>query len=330
MERARERSGERRPVLIVVDPRRTATAEVADLHVAPKPGTDGILLSGLLAELLRRGAVDRAFIEAHTSGFAEHEKALLAFPRDYVLRNCGVSGETFDRVADTWAASRAALSFWAMGVNQKITGANTSGALINLHLATGHVGRPGAGPFSLTGQPNAMGGREVGGLANLLPAHRDYFNPDHRREVQALWGSGPLPERKGLTAVELFERAASGRVDVLWIVCTNPAVSIPNQRMVREAFARTPLVILQDVVSTTATAAHADLLLPAAGWAEKSGTVTNSERRVSAVRQAVSAPGECLPDWRIACEVARRLGWEKAFAFETAEDVWAEHVRATA
>ena len=319
-----------RPRLVVLDPRRTATAEVADLHLALRPGSDALLLTGLLAELARRGGLDEAYVEGHTEGFGALRAALAALPLELVARRCGVPAAALAQLADWWSGARAALSLWAMGVNQSCHGTETVNAITNLHLATGQLGRPGAGPFSLTGQPNAMGGREVGAMATLLSAHRDLGSEADRREIEALWGCAPLPAAPGRTAVELFEHAAAGGVDVLWIVASNPAVTLPDQATVRRALERTPLVVLQDVVGSTDTARFADLLLPAAGWGEKAGTMTSSERAVARVRAAVPPPGEALPDWRIAQRVAERLGCGHAFAWADEREVFAEHAATSA
>jgi len=283
----------------------------------------------VLAELARRGRLDRDFIARATENFEAVAPALLDFPFARAERDCGVPTALVSQVADLFGAARAALSLWTMGVNQSAHGTDTVGALIDLHLATGQLGQPGAGPFSLTGQPNAMGGREVGAMATLFSAHRSLASDGDRREIEAIWGCPPIPGEPGRSAVELFAHAAEGGLDVLWIAGTNPAVSMPDQAVVREALRRTPLVILQDVSLSSETAAYADLLLPAAGFAEKSGTMTNSERGVARVRRAIAPPGECRPDWEIAALVARRLGFGDAFAFRDDADVWAEHLRTT-
>jgi assimilatory nitrate reductase catalytic subunit len=220
-------------------------------------------------------------------------------------------------------------------LNQSSSGTAKNAALINLHLATGQIGKPGAGPFSLTGQPNAMGGREVGGLANLLSAHRDLANPAHRAEVAALWGVPTVPEKPGKTAVEMFQAAADGEIKALWIACTNPAQSMPDQATVRRALERAEFVVVQEAFSTTATCRYADLLLPATTWGEKEGTVTNSERRISRVRAAVAAPGEARHDWQIAVEFARKLEamgvgpGKPIFAYTNPESIWNEHREST-
>jgi assimilatory nitrate reductase catalytic subunit len=326
--------------LIVVDPRRTETADEADLFLPIQPGTDVALFNAMLHVMVWEGWLDEAHIAAHTRGFAEL-KALVAqwSPRD-AARVCGVPADDivtaarwFAHGGDTGNAHRRAptLSLYCQGLNQSSSGTAKNCALINLHLACGQIGRAGAGPLSLTGQPNAMGGREVGGMATVLPGHRDPGDAQHRAEVAALWGVDALPDRPGLTAVEMFEAAARGEIDVLWIVCTNPAQSLPDQALVQAALQRCPFVIVQEAFAHTATARAADLLLPAATWGEKDGTVTNSERRISRVRAAVPAPGDARADWRIAADVAQRLqarlrpGRPSVFAYPDAESVWLEH-----
>ncbi|MEK1842659.1 MAG: molybdopterin-dependent oxidoreductase, partial [Pseudomonas sp.] len=259
--------------------------------------------------------------------------------RDYtptmVSQLCGISVEQLHQCAQWVGTSPSFLSLWCMGLNQSTAGSAKNSALINLHLATGQIGRPGAGPFSLTGQPNAMGGRETGSLSNLLPGHREAANADHRAQVADYWGVDQLPATTGLTAIELFEQMRSGKIKALWIACTNPAQSLPDQTAVREALQACPFVVLQEAFRTTETAAFADLLLPAASWGEKDGTVTNSERRISHVRQAIGAPGEARPDWSITVDFAQRLekhlrpGATSLFAFETPAQVFDEYKHLT-
>lgn len=293
--------------IIVVDPRRTDTCELADLHLAILPGTDVALCHGILHILLWEGWIDRAFIDAHTEGF----DALKALVRDYtpaaVADICGISVENLQTCAELIGKAPSFLSLWCMGLNQSSSGSAKNSALINLHLATGQIGKVGAGPFSLTGQPNAMGGRETGSLSNLLPGHREAGNAEHRSEVAAYWGVDALPDAPGLSAVELFEAVRAGKVKALWIACTNPAQSMPDQQKIHEALVTCPFVVVQEAYATTETCRYADLLLPAAGWGEKEGSVTNSERRVSHVRRTVPAPGEARADWAIASDFARRL-----------------------
>ncbi len=294
---------------IVVDPRRTDTAAMADLHLQIQPGTDVALFNGMLHHLVWEGLLDEGFIAAHTSGFA----GLKALLREYTPRMsaeiCGIAADDLVTAAEWFGRSPAALSLYCMGLNQSAHGTDKNLALIQLHLATRQIGRPGAGPFSLTGQPNAMGGREVGGMATMLAAHRELGDAAHRAEVETLWNLAPgtLPARPGLAAVELFEALRGGRVKAVWIACTNPVHSMPDIGVVREALHRAEYVIVQEAFAGTDTVPYADALLPASTWGEKEGTVTNSERRISRVRAAVDAPGQAKPDWWIAREVARRL-----------------------
>lgn len=335
--------------LIVADPRRTETAEAADLFLQILPGSDVALFHGMLHLMLWEGLTDAAYIAAHTTGFEALRDRVRDFVPKEVAKVCGI------READLVQAARwfagldqpgsdgrrgPALSLYCQGLNQSSSGTAKNAALINLHLATGQIGRAGAGPFSLTGQPNAMGGREVGGLANLLSAHRDLANPEHRAEVARLWGVDSVPAMPGKTAVEMFQAAADGEIKALWIACTNPAQSMPDQATVRRALERAEFVVVQEAYATTATCAYADLLLPATTWGEKDGTVTNSERRISRVRAAVPAAGEARSDWSIATAFAQRLqarleaaGQRPAraplLAYDSAEAVWNEHREST-
>ncbi|RPH43479.1 MAG: nitrate reductase [Burkholderiales bacterium] len=293
--------------IVVVDPRRTDTAELADLHLPILPGTDVALCHAMLHAMLWEGWVDRAYVDAHTEGF----DALRAVVRDctpaWAAEVCGVPAESIVTAARWFATAGPTLSLYCQGLNQSTSGTAKNAALIGLHLATGQIGRPGAGPLSLTGQPNAMGGRETGTMANLLPGHRDPSDAHDRAEMARRWGVAELPATPGLTAVELFEAIGAGRVRCVWIACTNPVQSLPDSEAVRTALAAAEFVVLQEAYSGTATEPFADLLLPASTWPEKSGTVTNSERRVSRVRAALPPPGEARADWAIAADFARRL-----------------------
>ena len=329
--------------VIVADPRRTDTAELADLYLPLQPGTDVMLFHGLLHVMLWEGWTDNAYIAAHTNGFDELKALVRDCTPDVVAQTCGLKKEDLFTAARWFAGldgqgfahRRPTLSLYCQGLNQSSSGTAKNASLINLHLATGQIGKPGAGPFSLTGQPNAMGGREVGGLANLLSAHRDLANPAHRAEVAALWGVADVPSKPGKTAVEMFQAAAGGEIKALWIACTNPAQSMPDQATVRRALQRAEFVVVQEAFATAATCDFADLLLPATTWGEKEGTVTNSERRISRVRAAVPASGEARHDWRIAVDVARRLeaqlrpGQPTLFPYETPEAIWNEHREST-
>jgi assimilatory nitrate reductase catalytic subunit len=344
---------------IVVDVRRTETAETADLFLQIQPGTDVALYHGMLHLMLWEGLTDPAYIATHTTGFDALRDAVRAWTPKEAARVCGIREDDLIQAARWFAQSDrrigqdgrstpgATLSLYCQGLNQSASGTDKNAALINLHLATGQIGRAGAGPFSLTGQPNAMGGREVGGLSNLLSAHRDLANPAHRAEVAALWGIADVPAQPGKSAIEMFQAAADGELKALWIACTNPAQSLPDQATVHRALQRCDFVVLQEAFSTTATAAYADLLLPATTWGEKTGTVTNSERRISRVRPAVPAPGQTRHDWLIGQQFARRLearlpelrtswcaGQDTLFPYRDdeagAEAIWNEHRASTA
>lgn len=293
--------------IIFCDPRRTDTAEIADLYLPIQPGTDVSLFNGMLHIMLWELWTDNAYIAAHTTGFDALKTTVRDYTPDIVAETCGIKKEDLFTAAKMFATSAATLSLYCQGLNQSSSGTAKNAALINLHLATRQIGKPGAGPFSLTGQPNAMGGREVGGLANLISAHRDMANPEHRAEVASLWGVKDVPSKPGKTAVEMFQAAADGEIKALWIACTNPAQSMPDQATVRRALERAELVIVQEAFATASTCDYADLLLPATTWGEKIGTVTNSERRISRVRAAVSAPGQTRHDWAIAVDFAQRL-----------------------
>jgi assimilatory nitrate reductase catalytic subunit len=293
--------------IIFCDPRKTDTAEIADLYLPIQPGTDVALFNGMLHTMLWEGWTDNAYIAAHTNGFDALKSTVREYTPELVAQTCGIKKEDLFTATKLFATSAATLSLYCQGLNQSSSGTAKNAALINLHLATAQLGKPGAGPFSLTGQPNAMGGREVGGLANLMSAHRDMANPAHRAEVAALWGVADVPSKPGKTAVEMFQAAADGEIKALWIACTNPAQSMPDQATVRRALERAELVIVQEAFATTETCHYADLLLPATTWGEKDGTVTNSERRISRVRAAVPAPGEARHDWSIAVAFANRL-----------------------
>ena len=321
--------------ITVVDPRRTETAAFADLHLQIAPGSDLLLYNAMLHVLLWEDRIDRDFIRDHTTGFAALRDKLAECSPGNVAAVCGVSAAEIVEAARRFGDARATLSLWCQGLNQSHHGTANNAALIHLHLATGQLGRPGAGPFSLTGQPNAMGGREVGAMATLLPGHRDLADPAHRAEVARFWGVPALPEKPGLAAIELFDALADGRVKAVWIACTNPAQSLPDQARVRAALQAAEFVVVQEAYADTETAAFADLLLPAASWGEKSGTVTNSERRISRVRSVIPPPGDARPDWAIAADFARRLavrlGREASgFVFEDEAGIFAEHAALTA
>ncbi len=322
---------ERRPDLkvIVIDPRRTPTCEVADLHLPVKAGTDVWLFNGLLSYLRRHGAINRDFVASHTSGADRALEAADSSAADAatVASICGVDVSRLTEFYRMFAANERVVTAFSQGVNQSSVGTDKVNSIINCHLLTGRIGRPGMGPFSLTGQPNAMGGREVGGLATSLAAHMDLENPRHRATVQKFWNSPVIAKAPGLKAVDLFEAIHAGRIKAVWIMGTNPVVSMPEADRVRAALACCELVVVSDCIARTDTTAYAHVLLPATGWGEKDGTVTNSERRISRQRSFVDPAGEARPDWWIVCEVARRLGFGDSFDFRSAAEVFDEHAR---
>ncbi|MBC7503113.1 MAG: molybdopterin-dependent oxidoreductase [Herminiimonas sp.] len=319
---------------IVADPRRTDTARDADLFLPILPGTDVALFNGMLHICLWEDMADMAYVDAHTEGFAELKRLVRDYTPQSVAQTCGISEADLTTAARWFGASKASLSLYCQGLNQSSSGTAKNAALINLHLATHQIGKPGAGPFSLTGQPNAMGGREVGGLANLLSAHRDMANPAHRAEIAALWGVDDVPSKPGKTAVEMFEAVRAGEIKVLWIACTNPAQSMPDQKLIREALDTAEMVIVQEAYKNTATVEYADILLPATTWSEKEGTVTNSERRITRLHPVLSPPAETRHDWEIVRNVARKLELlmgriDTLFPYQSAEDIWNEHRETT-
>jgi assimilatory nitrate reductase catalytic subunit len=324
---AREKRGTR---IVAIDPRATVTTEVADLHLAIAPGADVALFAGLVAHLAEVGRVDRAYVEAHTVGFEAALAEARAFDLAAAARTTELSLDALKAFYDLFARTERVVTVYSQGVNQSSAGTDKVNAILNCHLATGRIGRPGMGPFSVTGQPNAMGGREVGGLANMLAAHMEIENPGHCRIVQDFWGSPLIATKAGLKAVDLFRAVEDGRVKALWIIGTNPADSMPEADRVREAIRNCPFVVVSDVCSRTDTTALADVLLPAAAWGEKDGTVTNSERRMSRQRAFLSLPGEALPDWRQVAEVAKRMGFGDAFAWRSPAEIFGEYARLTA
>ena len=324
---AKERRG---TSIVVVDPRRTATAESSDFHLALRPGSDVALFNGLLAHLWSSGAADLGFVAGHTSGFDAALSAAESVRLADVARATGLAPAELQRFYALFAGTERVVTVFSQGVNQAADGTDKVNAIINCHLVTGRIGRPGAGPFSITGQPNAMGGREVGGLANQLAAHMALEDAGDRDRVRRFWRSPRVAERAGLKAVDLFRAVADGRVKALWIMATNPADSMPEADAVQGALITCPFVVVSDVVRDTDTTRHADVLLPAAAWGEKDGTVTNSERRISRQRPFRRPPGEAWPDWRIVAEVARRMGHGDAFAFASPAAVFRDHAALSA
>lgn len=316
--------------LVVIDPRRTETCEEADLHLPIRPGTDVMLMNGLLAHCRREGLVDEAYLNASVD-VPDVFWSALDEGHDLwtVAKTCDILPADLQRFFDLFAQNPRTVTMFSQGINQSIRGTDQANAIINLHLATGRIGKPGAAPFSITGQPNAMGGREVGGLATTLAAHRG-FGAEDVADVGRFWAAERMATKPGLKAVDLFRAVGEGRIKALWIMATNPAVSMPDASRVREALAACPFVVVSDVMAETDTSRLAHVRLPAAAWGEKDGTVTNSERMVSRQRSALSLPGEARPDWWIVTQVARRMGWSDAFPFERPAEIWREHARLTA
>ncbi|MDF2998652.1 MAG: molybdopterin oxidoreductase [Xanthobacteraceae bacterium] len=324
LEAARGRRGTK---LVVIDPRKTATGEEADLFLPVAPGQDTALFAGLLSFLAERDALDRSYIEAHTSGFDEALAAAreIAPGVDTVARKTGVPADDLARFYSLFATTERVVTCYSQGVNQSAQGTDKVNAIINVHLATGRIGRPGMGPFSLTGQPNAMGGREVGGLANQLAAHMGFTTIDIDR-VRRFWDAPNIAEREGLKAVAMFDAIAAGKIKALWVMGTNPAVSLPRADAVRAALRSIDFLAVSDNVGSNDTlGCRPHLVLPALAWGEKDGTVTNSERRISRQRPFLSPPGEAKPDWWAVAQVGKRLGFGAAFAWRSAADVFREH-----
>ena len=317
--------------LIVIDPRRTPTAAAADLHLPVAPGGDIALLNALGRLLLLMGAADQRFIDAHTRGFDDYRRFLLEQDLGELCAVAGVSEESLYRVARLLAGAGAFLSFYCMGLNQSTVGMWKNNSLINLHLLTGQIGKPGAGPFSLTCQPNAMGGREAGLLSHQLPGYRTVEDAEHRRQVEEYWGRRPGSIRPGvgLTAVEMFRALEKGSLKAIWIAGTNPAVSLPDLHQIRRGLQKAQLVVVSDAYHPTETTRLADVLLPAAQWGEKDWTSTNSERTVGFSPKLFEPPGEALPDWQIVARFAQTLGY-KGFAYASAAEVWDEFIGLTA
>lgn len=306
--------------IVVIDPRRTASCDQADLHLALDPGSDVALFNHLLTQIYEGGAFDMAFLQ-HVDGFDASLEA--AYADDVTVT--GLERAEIEAFCALWMQHEKVVTVYSQGVNQSIAGTDKVNSITNCHLATGRIGKPGCGPFSVTGQPNAMGGREVGGLANMLACHLDLENTDHRAAVQQFWGAGPLPQAPGLKAVDMFRAVRDGKIKALWIIHTNPAVSMPDAGAVAAAIEGCAFTVVSDITEHTDTARLADVLLPATAWAEKSGTVTNSDRTISRQRPVLPAPGAAMGDWRILAEVGKRMGWHQAFDYETPAEIFREH-----
>jgi ferredoxin-nitrate reductase len=314
--------------IICIDPRRTDTAAFADLHLQIIPGSDIILYHAIAKRIIEKGYVDHDFVKNHAENFKQYKDLVLGTSLEKASKLCGISVNDIKLAADLIGKAKGFISLWAMGLNQSAVGVDKNTALLNLSLLTGQVGKPGSGPFSLTGQPNAMGGREVGGMATLLAAHKDIANPAHRKEVADFWGVDEISDKPGLTATEMFEALESGKMKAVWIICTNPLVSLPDSRRAEKALQNAKFVVVQDISHNADTAKFADLLLPAAGWLEKEGTMTNSERRISYLPKGINPPGEALPDIEILIRFAKKMNFN-GFNFNSAEEIYKEHCALT-
>ncbi|MBW8243622.1 molybdopterin-dependent oxidoreductase [Muricauda oceani] len=310
--------------LIVVDPRKTQTCALADLHLQILPGTDVILFNAMARWLIEKKKIDTSFIQKHTSNFEACKQMAFELSIRKAAEKCGITAGEIQKAAKMIADAKGFISMWTMGLNQSVIGVDKNVSLLNLSLLTGQIGKPGSGPFSLTGQPNAMGGREVGGMASLLAAHRDLGNPRHREEVQQFWGGKEIKGEPGLTATEMFDALESGKMKAIWIICTNPVVSLPNAKKIEKALEKANFVIVQDISHNSETTKYADLLLPAAGWLEKEGTMTNSERRISYLPKVIDAPGEALPDAEILWRFAQEMGYG-GFDYNSVSEVYDEY-----
>lgn len=322
-----ERAKQRNPAMkvVTVDPRRTDTTTLADLHIGLRPGSDAALFNGLLHYLAENKGLDKAFIENSTQGIENALSAAESWSLSKVAETCDIAIDDVKQFYAWFCEQPKVISFFSMGINQSTTGVDKGNAIINCHLACGKIGKEGSGPFSITGQPNAMGGREVGGLSNMLAAHMDIENPTHHQIVQQFWQAPNLVTKPGLRAVDMFQAAADGKLKCLWIMATNPVASMPNRALVERALNNCELVIVSETAAKTDTLAFADIALPATGWSEKNGTVTNSERRISRQRGLLQPLGEAKHDWEIMCLVAKAMGFGEAFNFTHPADIFAEH-----
>lgn len=315
--------------IITVDPRRTQTATSSDIHLQINPGTDVTLNHAIGRILIENDWLDNDFVANHTDGFEDYKIKVFERTLAESAEICGVAEKLIFKTASLIAKAKGFVSMWTMGLNQSVIGVNKNLSLINLSLITGKIGKVGNGPFSLTGQPNAMGGREVGGLANMLASHREIANPIHRLEMEEFWGGSTISDKIGLTATEMFKGLEEGKLKAIWIVCTNPMVSLPDARMAELAMKNAKFVVVQDVSNRADTIKFADVVLPAAAWAEKEGTMTNAERRITHLSKVIDAPAEALPDAEIICRFAAKMGWEKKFKYNNFGEIYKEYTETT-
>ncbi len=327
LQHAREQRPEMQ--IVVIDPRTTTTAEIADTHLALEPGTDRILFGGLLNYLSKNEQLSTRFINEHTSGITETLSVVANMSLELVADETGCDINTIESFYQSFSTHKKVVTVYSQGINQSIVGTDTVNSILNCHLATGKIGKPGCGPFSITGQPNAMGGREVGGLANMLACHMDIENAEHRDRVQRFWASPAMAKTPGPKAVDLFKAINQDKIKVLWVMATNPADSLPEADAIRQALTRIPTLIVSDVIAETDTAMHAQVLLPALAWGEKDGTVTNSERRISRQRSLHKGPPGARPDWWIVTQVAQAMGFT-GFEFNNPASVFREYAALSA
>ena len=316
--------------IVVIDPRRSITADNADLHLGIKPDGDALLFNALLLELSKRGLVNQQYVNDHVSGYDDAMAAASACCNEDIADQLGISTDDLKQFLDLAASCEKTVTVYSQGVNQSRAGTDKVNAIINCHLATGRIGKPGMGPFSITGQPNAMGGREVGGLATMLACHRDLDNPEHQSQVQRFWNSPRIANKVGLTAVDMFRAVDRGEIKAIWIMATNPVDSLPEADSVASALAKCPFVVVSDVTSQSDTVHHAHVLLPAQAFGEKDGTVTNSERRISRQRRINEPVGEAKPDWWAIAKVAMKMGFERSFDFASPAKIFAEYASLSA
>ena len=317
--------------IIVSDPRKTQTCSIANVHLQLNPGTDITLHHAIGRILIENAEIDVDFLQHHTEGFEKYRQTVLERTITEAAAICGVKESDIQMAASYIGNAKGFITMWTMGLNQSVIGVNKNLSLINLNLITGHIGKPGSGPFSLTGQPNAMGGREVGGLSNLLPAHRDLSKEADRNEVEKFWQIplGTIQSTPGFTATEIFEALNDGKLKAVWILCTNPLISLPDVRIAEAGLKKAKFVVVQDISNKPETLQYADVVLPAAAWAEKEGTMTNAERRISYLNKIVAAPGEAMPDAEIICRFAKKMGFN-GFDFANMAAIFAEHAALTA
>lgn len=311
--------------VVVIDPRKTATAELADIFLPIKPGTDVALFNGLLNYLINEQKINEEYIKLYCEGWQQTRQSVIHWGLKLTASYCGVDISELEAFYSLFANSHSVISFYSQGVNQSSQGVDKCNAIINCHLATGKIGKLGSGPFSITGQPNAMGGREVGGLANMLAAHMNIEDPNHRDIVQAFWQSPNMPTQAGSKAIDMFNKLESGEIKAIWIMATNPMVSLPNRNQVAKALEKCPFVVVSDCMEMNDTMLHANVKLPATTWSEKDGTVTNSERRISRQRGVVPPPGEAKHDWQIISAVANKMGFDEAFDYQAPYEIFREH-----